>query len=113
MKPFPLVRFTLGLIGTVLLSGCGDGGGTGGESGAGAAATSGERTAAAAAGAGYTVAVISKGTIHEFWRSIEAGARKAEAELNAAGTKVQVIWKGPLREDDRDQQIQVIENFIS
>jgi ribose transport system substrate-binding protein len=22
-----------------------------------------------------------------------------------------VIWKGPLREDDRDQQIQVVENF--
>lgn len=62
---------------------------------------------------GYTVAVIPKGTIHEFWRSIEAGARKAEAELNAAGTKVQVIWKGPLREDDREQQIQVVENFTS
>jgi ribose transport system substrate-binding protein len=57
--------------------------------------------------------VIPKGTIHEFWRSIEAGARKAEKELNAAGTKVQVIWKGPLREDDRDQQIQVVENFTS
>ncbi len=57
--------------------------------------------------------MIPKGTIHEFWRSIEAGARKAEKELNASGTKVQVIWKGPLREDDRDQQIQVVENFTS
>lgn len=45
--------------------------------------------------------------------SIEAGARKAEKELNAAGTKVQILWKGPLREDDRDQQIQVVENFTS
>jgi len=60
-----------------------------------------------------TIAVIPKGTIHEFWRSIEAGARKAEQELNAAGTKTKVIWKGPLREDDRDQQIQVVENFTS
>jgi ribose transport system substrate-binding protein len=57
--------------------------------------------------------VIPKGTIHEFWRSIEAGARKAEKELNAGGTKVQIIWKGPLREDDRDAQIQVVENFTS
>ena len=60
-----------------------------------------------------TIAVIPKGTIHEFWRSIEAGARKAEQELNAAGTKVRVLWKGPLREDDRDQQIQVVENFTT
>ncbi|MDB4745651.1 substrate-binding domain-containing protein [Verrucomicrobia bacterium] len=59
------------------------------------------------------IAVIPKGTTHEFWRSIEAGARKAEQELNANGTKVEVIWKGPLKEDDRDQQIQVVENFTS
>ena len=26
---------------------------------------------------------------------------------------VEIIWKGPLREDDRDQQIQVVENFTS
>lgn len=57
------------------------------------------------------IAVIPKGTTHEFWKSIHAGARKAEMELNAAGTPVQVIWQGPLREDDRDQQIQVVENF--
>jgi ribose transport system substrate-binding protein len=60
---------------------------------------------------GYTIAVIPKGTTHEFWKSIHAGAVKAEQELNAAGVKTKVIWKGPLREDDRDQQIQVVENF--
>lgn len=61
----------------------------------------------------YTIAVIPKGTTHEFWKSINAGAVKAQRELNEKGIKVEVIWKGPLREDDRDQQIQVIENFIS
>jgi len=61
----------------------------------------------------YTIAVIPKGTTHEFWKSINAGAVKAERELRAQGANVEVIWKGPLREDDRDQQIQVIENFIS
>lgn len=101
MKP---LSGALVLVASLLLAGCGDGGGGAGAPGAG--------TSGAGAG-GYTVAVIPKGTIHEFWRSIEAGARKAEKELNAAGTKVQVIWKGPLREDDRDQQIQVVENFTS
>ena len=61
----------------------------------------------------YTIAVIPKGTAHEFWKSVNAGAVKAQRELTAQGTKVDVIWKGPLREDDRDQQIQVVENFMS
>ncbi|HXG46015.1 MAG TPA: substrate-binding domain-containing protein, partial [Methylomirabilota bacterium] len=61
----------------------------------------------------YTIAVIPKGTTHEFWKSINAGAIKAQRELNDRGIKVQIIWKGPLREDDRDQQIQVVENFVT
>jgi len=60
-----------------------------------------------------TIAVIPKGTTHEFWKSIHAGANKAAQELAAQGTDVEVIWKGPLREDDREQQIQVVEGFIS
>jgi len=55
-----------------------------------------------------TIAVIPKGTTHEFWKSIHAGAVKAAAE-----TGVEIIWKGPLKEDDRDAQISVVEDFIS
>ncbi|MBI5774915.1 MAG: substrate-binding domain-containing protein, partial [Verrucomicrobia bacterium] len=32
-------------------------------------------------------------------------------ELATQGIKVNLNWKGPIREDDRDQQIQVVENF--
>lgn len=59
----------------------------------------------------YEVAVIPKGTTHEFWKSIHAGALAAAGELKAGGITVNVIWKGPLREDDREQQVQVVENF--
>ncbi len=69
--------------------------------------------ASSAAEKSYTIAVIPKGTTHEFWKSIHAGAVKAEQELAAKGTKVTLFWKGPLREDDRDQQIQVVENFTA
>jgi ribose transport system substrate-binding protein len=55
---------------------------------------------------------VPKGTTHEYWRAVQAGAIKAERELNAAATPVHVIWKGPLKEDDREQQVQVVENFI-
>ncbi len=61
----------------------------------------------------YTIAVIPKGTTHEYWKSIHAGAVKAQQEFVAQGIPVEVIWKGPFREDDRDQQIQVVENFTS
>jgi len=60
-----------------------------------------------------TIAVIPKGTTHEFWKSIHAGSNKAAGELSAQGTQVEVIWKGPLREDDREQQIQVVEGFTT
>ena len=61
-----------------------------------------------APGKGISIAVIPKGTIHEFWKSVNAGAQKAGQELDA-----EIIWKGPLREDDRDAQIAVVEDFIS
>jgi ribose transport system substrate-binding protein len=61
----------------------------------------------------YTIAVIPQGSTHEYWKSIHAGAAKAAQELGAQGTAVNIIWKGPLREDDREQQTQVVEGFIS
>jgi len=60
-----------------------------------------------------TIAVIPKGTTHEFWKSIHAGSLKAARELSSEGTGIDIIWKGPLREDDREQQIQVVEGFSS
>jgi ribose transport system substrate-binding protein len=54
------------------------------------------------------IAVIPKGTSHQFWKSIEAGAKKAGEE-----TGVEIIWQGPQKEDDRQMQIQVVQNFIS
>ena len=61
----------------------------------------------------YTIAVIPQGSTHEYWKSIHAGAAKAAQDLEAQGTKIKIIWKGPLREDDREQQTQVVEGFIS
>jgi len=54
------------------------------------------------------IAVIPKGTTHEFWKSVHAGAVKAAQELD-----VEIIWKGPLKEDDRESQIKVVEDIIT
>jgi ribose transport system substrate-binding protein len=73
----------------------------------------GATTALPAAQKTYKIAVIPKGATHEFWKSVQAGAIKAQRELAEQGMRVEIIWKGPLKEDDRDQQIQVVENFMT
>jgi ribose transport system substrate-binding protein len=52
------------------------------------------------------IAVIPMGTTHEFWKSVHAGALTAARELG-----VDVLWKGPLKEDDRNEQVQVVETL--
>lgn len=55
-----------------------------------------------------SIVAIPKGTTHVFWKSVEAGALQAGKDLG-----VEVIWKGPLKEDDKDQQIKVVQDFIT
>jgi ribose transport system substrate-binding protein len=59
------------------------------------------------------IAVVPKGATHEHWKRVRIGAEKAAAEFTAKGTPVEVIWKAPIREDDREQQVQVVEGFTS
>jgi ribose transport system substrate-binding protein len=54
------------------------------------------------------IAVVPKGTTHEFWKSVHAGAVKASRELG-----VDIAWKGPLKEDDLKAQIDVVQSFIT
>jgi ribose transport system substrate-binding protein len=59
-----------------------------------------------ASGRPLKIAVIPMGTTHEFWKSVHAGALTAARELG-----VDILWKGPLKEDDRNEQIQVVETL--
>lgn len=54
-------------------------------------------------------AVIPKGTSHQFWRSVHAGAEAAAKELG----NVEILWKGPETEADTAGQIAVVKNFIT
>jgi len=54
-----------------------------------------------------SIAVIPKGTTHVFWKSIQAGAYKAGNELD-----VHIDWIGPEKEDDRQQQISLVDNQV-
>jgi len=55
------------------------------------------------------IAVIPKGLTHDHWKSVEAGAKKAARE---DGT-IEIDWKGPPKEDDTRQQIDLVQSFVS
>lgn len=55
------------------------------------------------------IAVVPKGTTHDFWKSVHAGAKRAEHELEG----VKITFQGPEREDDRAQQVALVENLIA
>lgn len=57
----------------------------------------------------YRIAVIPKGTTHDFWRSVHEGAEQAARELG----NVKIFWQGPLQEDHTDDQIKVVEGFVT
>jgi ribose transport system substrate-binding protein len=81
-------RWTLALMTALLMGGCNRGSQTGTGT--------------------LTIAVVPKGTSHAFWQSIHAGAAKAAKELN-----VSIVWRGPLREDERESQISEVERFVT
>lgn len=57
----------------------------------------------------YTIAVIPKGTTHEFWKSVHAGAENAAKELG----NIEIQWKGPILENDLEGQINVVQDFVT
>ena len=80
--------------------------GLGCDSGGGSTTGSGPTTASTQNASRPTVAVIPKGTTHLHWKSVEKGAKRAADEFG-----VNVIWKGPLTENDASQQIGLVEQF--
>lgn len=94
-------HYLLPLLGALLIAGCGPGGSTpaAGDTAAKTDAKAGEK---------LQIAVIPKGATHEYWKSIHAGAERAAKEFGA-----DILWKGPMKEDDRDDQINVVQDFVT
>ncbi|MFO7975847.1 MAG: substrate-binding domain-containing protein, partial [Candidatus Hydrogenedentota bacterium] len=90
-------RIVLGMFAIALVMGCG-------EQPAQTAGEGGE----AAGGAKYDLAVIPKGTTHDFWLTVKAGAEDAAEEFDA-----DITWKGPDDETEVIEQLNIIEDFIT
>jgi ribose transport system substrate-binding protein len=61
----------------------------------------------------YRIAVIPKGLTHEFWKSIERGARRAAADLGEQGIAVEILWDGPRKESDAQDQIGIVQQMAA
>src|ERR1022692_1047597 len=56
----------------------------------------------------YTIAVIPKGSTHEFWKAVHAGANDAGAKFGAS-----IDFNGPHLENDRSSQQDMVENVAN
>ncbi len=54
------------------------------------------------------IAVVPKGLVHQFWLTVKAGADAAGKELG-----VEIIWKGPAKETEIAEQINIIEDLMN
>jgi ribose transport system substrate-binding protein len=57
----------------------------------------------------WRVMVIPKGTTHVFWQSVHFGANRAAEALG----NVEVVWLSPTKEDDRLDQIALVQRAIT
>jgi ribose transport system substrate-binding protein len=57
----------------------------------------------------FRIAVIPKASTHEFWKSVHAGAENAAKELG----NVEILWKAPAHDDDRAEQINLVQDFVT
>ena len=53
-------------------------------------------------------AIIPKGETHIFWQSVKHGAEQAGKEVGA-----RITFKGPAKESDRNEQINVLQGFLN
>lgn len=91
------VQRILVLLSVAAILGCG----TAEKPSGGASTTSSEKK--------LKIAVIPKGTTHQFWKSIHAGAERAAAELG----NVQIDWTSAPKEDDTTAQIGVVKGSVT
>ncbi|MEM8671049.1 MAG: substrate-binding domain-containing protein [Planctomycetota bacterium] len=90
-----LVLSLVGCSLTALLIGCGS--------------SSSDSAQGSADGDTLRIAVIPKGTSHEFWKSVHYGAQMAANEIG----NVEILWKGPVKESNTSSQIEMVKNMIT
>lgn len=56
----------------------------------------------------FTIAVMPKGTKHQFWQAVKSGAEQAGMEEN-----VKVLWQGPANEGNITDQVNLVQTQVT
>jgi ribose transport system substrate-binding protein len=100
-----VIGFIAAAIGFAIV-GCGD---KGGDTASGTTGTTSAPTTTGGGGEKMQIAVIPKGTTHDYWKHIHQGADEAAAEFG----NVEIIFQGPTVENDKTSQINMVDTMIS
>jgi len=65
------------------------------------------------AGKNFEIAVIPKGSTHDFWKHVHQGANEAAEELKKDGINVTINFQGPQVESDKNSQINMVDTMLS
>jgi ribose transport system substrate-binding protein len=61
----------------------------------------------------YRVALVTKGNSNEYWKTVHAGAVKAEQELSAQGIRVKLLWAAPPTESSDAEESALVRGFAA
>jgi ribose transport system substrate-binding protein len=61
----------------------------------------------------FRVALVTKGNANEYWKTVHAGAIKAERDLAAQGVSVQLLWAAPPTESSDADEARIVGDFVS
>ena len=60
-----------------------------------------------------TIGVAPKAKDSPYWNVVKGGVMKAKADLEAQGVTVNILWDAPAREDQTEEQKQVVASFVA
>jgi ribose transport system substrate-binding protein len=61
----------------------------------------------------FRIALVTKGDSNEYWRTVHAGAVKAEQELSAQGVQIKLLWAAPPTESSDAEEAALVRGFAA
>jgi ribose transport system substrate-binding protein len=61
----------------------------------------------------FRIALVTKGNTNEYWKTVHAGAVKAERELKAQGIHVELLWAAPPTESSDAEEAALVRSFVA
>jgi len=61
----------------------------------------------------FDIALVTKGNANEYWKTVHAGAVKAQQDLATKGVNVRIEWAAPSSESADAEEAQLVNDFVA